>query len=88
MSICSYARPAAAARWLAQAFGFEPMSDLPVGPDPLPEDEHGHPWIELRVGNAVLNVHRQVVAAGVAVSGELRADEAGPLLVRRQLRLA
>lgn len=54
----SYARPAAAARWLAQAFGFEPMSDLPVGPDPLPEGEHGHPWIELRVGNAVLNVFK------------------------------
>jgi len=53
-----YARPAAAARWLAKVFGFESMNDLPDGPDPLPEGEHGHPWIEFRLGNAVLNVFR------------------------------
>ncbi|MGH3452186.1 MAG: hypothetical protein ACRDQW_15985, partial [Haloechinothrix sp.] len=41
-----YARPAAAARWLARVFGFESVGDLPEGPDPLPEGEHGHPWIE------------------------------------------
>ena len=33
----SYARPAAAARWLADVFGFGPDGDLPEGPDPLPE---------------------------------------------------
>jgi uncharacterized glyoxalase superfamily protein PhnB len=53
-----YMRPAAAARWLAQVFGFESIDDLPDGPDPLPEGEHGHPWIEFRLGNALLNVFK------------------------------
>ena len=53
-----YARPAAGARWLAQAFGFESIDELPAGPDPLPEGEYGHPWIEFRIGNAVLNVFK------------------------------
>jgi uncharacterized glyoxalase superfamily protein PhnB len=53
-----YARPAAAARWLADVFGFEPESDLPDGPDPLPEGKYGHPWIEFRIGNALLNVFK------------------------------
>jgi uncharacterized glyoxalase superfamily protein PhnB len=53
-----YARPAAAARWLAEVFGFGFTDDLPEGPDPLPEGEHGHPWIEFRVGNAVLNIFK------------------------------
>ncbi|HMK11417.1 MAG TPA: VOC family protein [Acidimicrobiales bacterium] len=51
-----YARPAAAARWLADVFGFTPANDLPKGSDPLPHGEHGHPWIEFRIGNAILNV--------------------------------
>jgi uncharacterized glyoxalase superfamily protein PhnB len=51
-----YARPAAAARWLADVFGFEAADDLPEGPDPLPESAYGPPWIEFRIGNAVLNV--------------------------------
>ena len=54
----SYARPAAAARWLADVFGFLPASDLPEGLDPLPETSYGHPWIEFRVGNAVLLVFK------------------------------
>jgi len=53
-----YAQPAAAARWLADVFCFEPASDLPVESDPLPEGEHGHPWIEFRIGNALLNVFK------------------------------
>lgn len=53
-----YAKPAAAARWLADAFGFEPVTDLPKGADPLPAGEYGDPWIEFRVGNAVLNVFK------------------------------
>lgn len=53
-----YARPAAAAQWLLDVFGFEPEGDLPEGPDPLPEGHYGHPWIEFRVGNAVLNVFK------------------------------
>ncbi|HTN79647.1 MAG TPA: VOC family protein [Acidimicrobiales bacterium] len=51
-----YARPAAAARWLADVFGFVAASDLPQGRDPLPHGGHGHPWIEFRIGNAILNV--------------------------------
>lgn len=47
-----YARPAAAARWLVDAFGFESPSALPEGDDPLTDDEHGFPWIELYAGNA------------------------------------
>jgi uncharacterized glyoxalase superfamily protein PhnB len=39
-----YAKPAAAARWLASAFGFG-------SPDPLPAAEHEHQWIEFRAGN-------------------------------------
>jgi uncharacterized glyoxalase superfamily protein PhnB len=53
-----YARPAAAARWLADAFGFEPVTDLPQGADPIAAGEYGDPWIEFRVGNAVLNVFK------------------------------
>jgi len=53
-----YARPVAAARWLARVFGFESLADLPDDPDPLAESDHDHPWIEFRLGNAVLNVFR------------------------------
>jgi uncharacterized glyoxalase superfamily protein PhnB len=51
-----YARPAAAARWLADAFGFESPSTLPEGMDPLSADKHGFPWIEFHVGNASLMI--------------------------------
>ena len=54
----SYARPAAAARWLAEVFGFESLGELPEGHDPLPETPYGHPWIEFRIGNAILNVFK------------------------------
>jgi len=63
----SYARPAAAARWLADVFGFTPADELPQGPDPLPETEHGHPWIEFRIGNALLIVYKLDGAAGTRV---------------------
>jgi uncharacterized glyoxalase superfamily protein PhnB len=49
-----YAKPAAAARWLASVFGLSSPDPLPEGPDPLPGGEHGHPWIEFRVGNCSL----------------------------------
>jgi uncharacterized glyoxalase superfamily protein PhnB len=45
-----YAKPATAARWLANAFGFE-------GCDPLPEDEN-EPWIEFQVANNSLMVFK------------------------------
>jgi uncharacterized glyoxalase superfamily protein PhnB len=47
-----YARPAAAARWLADVFGFESPSALPEGDDPLTDEDYGFPWIELYAGNA------------------------------------
>jgi uncharacterized glyoxalase superfamily protein PhnB len=49
-----YAQPAAAARWLADVFGFESDSPLPEGNDPLTDDQYGFPWIEFHVGNASL----------------------------------
>lgn len=49
-----YARPAAAARWLAECFGFESPGPLPEGDDPLTDDKYGFPWIELHAGNASL----------------------------------
>ena len=49
-----YARPAAAARWLVDAFGFESPSALPEGTDPLTDEEYGFPWVELHAGNASL----------------------------------
>jgi uncharacterized glyoxalase superfamily protein PhnB len=54
----SYARPAAAARFLADVFGLRSPDPLPEGPDPLPETEYGHPWIEFRIGNALLILHK------------------------------
>jgi uncharacterized glyoxalase superfamily protein PhnB len=50
----SYVKPAAAARWLADVFGFQSPDPLPEGPDPLPEGHYGHPWIEFRVGDSSL----------------------------------
>jgi uncharacterized glyoxalase superfamily protein PhnB/uncharacterized protein YndB with AHSA1/START domain len=55
----SYARPAAAARWLARVFGFESPDPLPEQADPLPEGEHGHPWIEFRLGNSSLMIFKR-----------------------------
>jgi uncharacterized glyoxalase superfamily protein PhnB len=55
----SYDRPAAAARWLAGTFGFESLSPLPDGPDPLPEGHYGHPWIEFRLGDSSLMIFKR-----------------------------
>ena len=51
-----YERPAAAARWLAETFGFESAGPLPEGEDPLVDEEYGFPWIEFHVGNASLMI--------------------------------
>ena len=53
-----YARPAAAARWLADTFAFESPSPLPEGEDPLSDDKYGFPWIELHAGNASLVIEQ------------------------------
>lgn len=53
-----YAKPAAAARWLASVFGLESPDPLPESTDPLPEGEYGHPWIEFRAGNCSLMVFK------------------------------
>jgi uncharacterized glyoxalase superfamily protein PhnB len=58
VGVC-YAKPAAAARWLASVFGLDSPDPLPAEPDPLPEGEHGHPWIEFRVGNCSLMVFKR-----------------------------
>ena len=54
----SYARPAAAARWLAGTFGFTSPDPLPTGADPLAEGSHGHPWIEFRLGDSSLMIFK------------------------------
>jgi uncharacterized glyoxalase superfamily protein PhnB len=64
----SYARPAAAARWLAEVFGFTSPDPLPEGADPLPETGHGHPWIEFRLGDSSLMIFKlEESRAGVPV---------------------
>lgn len=59
----SYARPAAAARWLAEAFGFTSPDPLPEGSDPLDEGAYGHPWIEFRLGDSSLMIFKLEGAA-------------------------
>jgi uncharacterized glyoxalase superfamily protein PhnB len=46
-----YKRPATAARWLADVFGFD-------SPNPLPGDDDAYAWIEFRVGNCSLMVFK------------------------------
>lgn len=45
------ATPAATARWLVDAFGFEPTGDIPAE-EPVPD----HTWVELRVGDGSASV--------------------------------
>lgn len=51
-----YERPAAAARWLADVFGFRCLGDLPEEPDSSPEEP---PWLEFRIGNGSLMLFRR-----------------------------
>lgn len=48
----SYTRPAAAARWLADVFGFDSPDPVPDGADPLPD----RTWIEFRLGDSSLMI--------------------------------
>ena len=63
-------RPFATARWLRDAFGFEPMLPLPEGDDRAGHRDHAHPWIELRIGDASLVVE--------PMSDEAHADAPPP----------
>lgn len=49
-----YAKPATAARWLLDVFGFEPASNIP---ETDTDDEHT--WIEFHIGNSSVMVFRQ-----------------------------
>jgi uncharacterized glyoxalase superfamily protein PhnB len=61
--VLRYRRPAATARWLADAFGFEPTGDIPADePDP------GHTWIELRVGDGSAAVFLWTLESGAEVA--------------------
>lgn len=53
-----YEKPAAAAVWLGDVFGLHSPDPLPEGKDPLPETEHGHPWIEFRIGTGSLMIFK------------------------------
>ncbi len=92
----SYAKPAAAARWLAKVFGFESPDPLPEDLDPLPEGEHGHPWIEFRVGNSSLMIFKLDEDGGVRVNTHVpwvyvknieehlrRAEEQGATIIQK-----
>jgi uncharacterized glyoxalase superfamily protein PhnB len=48
-----YARPRTAARWLREAFGFEPAGNLPDAGDESSE------WTEFQIGNSSLTVFEQ-----------------------------
>ena len=52
-----YARPAAAARWLADAFGFSPTGQLPV--TEADQDGDDYTWIEFQPGGCSVLVFKQ-----------------------------
>jgi hypothetical protein len=64
--VLRYARPAATARWLADAFGLEPTGDIPTD-EPAPE----HLWIELRTGDGA----GAVILWGLEDGGEVSATD-------------
>ena len=54
-----YDKPAIAAQWLRDVFGFDPAGDVP---ETEAGDDH-HTWIELHIGNASLMVFRRECGA-------------------------
>lgn len=50
-----YAKPAAAARWLRDVFGFQPAGQLPE-----PDMDDGDTWIEFHIGSSLLMVFKRV----------------------------
>lgn len=74
----SYQRPATAARWLADVFGFETLGRLPSSDEPLTEGEYRDPWIEFHLGNSSLMVFRldpDVAAGGPVVVPWVYVDD-------------
>jgi hypothetical protein len=61
--VLRYERPAATARWLADAFGLEPTGDIPAE-EPAPD----RTWIELRVADGTGAVILWGLEEGAAVS--------------------
>lgn len=61
--VLRYEKPAAAARWLVGAFGFDPPGDIPED-EPDPE----RTWVELRVGDGAAAIILWGLEAGGAVS--------------------
>jgi uncharacterized glyoxalase superfamily protein PhnB len=64
MVIVRYARPAAMARWLCDAFGFEPTRTIPGDDDALR-------WAELRLGRSVLVVQGSDATDGAGITHEV-----------------
>ena len=60
-----YERPAEAARWLRDVFGFEPVANIPeVEPDKDESNEDEHTWFEFRVGNSAVMVFNRAGNSG------------------------
>ena len=49
-----YAKPAAAAQWLRDVFGFQPAGNLPE-----PDTDDGDTWIEFHIGSSLLMVFKR-----------------------------
>jgi uncharacterized glyoxalase superfamily protein PhnB len=85
--VVRYARPAAAGRWLHEAFGFEPTMDIP-------KEESTEPsWIELRTGTSVIvlqpaedemsgSTHEVMLMVDDIQSHLERAERAGATIVQ------
>jgi uncharacterized glyoxalase superfamily protein PhnB/uncharacterized protein YndB with AHSA1/START domain len=87
MVLVRYEHPASSARWLCEAFGFEPTADIPP-------DETDASWIELRLHTSVIIVQGGSGPTGDQMSHEVfllvddvnahlaRAERAGATIVQ------
>jgi len=76
----SYARPAAAARWLADAFGFVPTNELPAATADENWDAERR-WIEFHLGNSSLMIFKLEstvsITTGPITTGPITTGPAG-----------